>query len=545
MRAAVYLRVSTEEQAQEGTSIGTQLERCEGYITAQGWTLVTVESDEGISGTRESRPGLDRLMAQCRSGLIDVLVVAKIDRLSRSSRHFENTVGELDDLDVNIVSVAESIDSTTSSGRALRSLLAVFAAFEREQIVERTSAGLRATAKAGYFTGGPAPSGFRSEPDGAHKRLVVAEPEAAWLRVAVDMILDEGRSTKATADALNALGYTPRKTGRFSHHNLRHILTNAPLSGTWWYGRTGKNAGIQEPVPVQIPEIITPERHALLLAALDATSTTRVHKSTYLLSRGRLIAVCGAHHHGTTRKDRGLRQYRCNSSYPDAEPRCSCPRVNADLIEGRAWSEVNAILSEPNRLERMATDYLGLDEARGEIDEDQLHVLDRKIANLQQTLNSRVFEYLSGGVNADAVRDATAVMEGDLEELRTMRGSLAAWQADHQSQTDRVGQLVEMASRASPRLSSLTEAEKRLIIDLLDLRVTITKWTTCTNCLGKGKVAGGAGGKTCPVCFGSRQVPSTRVEGRIFDGLFDALDSPSNGGHRHTGPSLPFTVVAS
>ena len=75
MRAAIYIRVSTEEQAQDGTSLATQRERCEGYVTSRGWSLELVEFDEGVSGTCDSRPGLDRLMAQCRSGQIDVLVV--------------------------------------------------------------------------------------------------------------------------------------------------------------------------------------------------------------------------------------------------------------------------------------------------------------------------------------------------------------------------------------------------------------------------------------------------------------------------------------
>jgi len=106
------------------------------------------------------RPALDRLLAACRRQEIDAVLVAKLDRFGRSNRHLAAALGELDDLGIAFVSVAESLDSSTPSGRFLRTLLCGAAEFERDMIMERTTAGLRARARAGEWPGGPPPFGY-------------------------------------------------------------------------------------------------------------------------------------------------------------------------------------------------------------------------------------------------------------------------------------------------------------------------------------------------------------------------------------------------
>src|SRR5947209_6853778 len=114
-RAATYVRVSTEEQV-DGTSPTVQQECCGRVIDQHGWEVVDAFADEGVSGVLASRPGLDRLLAACRGGRIDIVVVARLDRLGRSLRHLSATLGELDDLGVHVVSVHESFDSLGSAG---------------------------------------------------------------------------------------------------------------------------------------------------------------------------------------------------------------------------------------------------------------------------------------------------------------------------------------------------------------------------------------------------------------------------------------------
>lgn len=527
IRAAIYARVSTDEQAENGTSLDTQRERCRAFIAAKGWVVGGEYVDDGVSGTKASRPELDRMMSDCRSGRLDAVVFAKFDRFSRNRRHLENATAELDDLGVAIVSVSENIDGSTATGQAFRALLGVFANLERDMIVERTTLGLRSIAGGGYWPGGPPPYGFRIVAvDGTtHKRLEEDPMEAETIRTAVALLVDEGLTTRQAAHRLNALGYVPRRAKKWAHHHVRRTLLEAPLAGEWVYARNRgtKRAKGGQPVTVQIPAILSPERHQALLIALASTSTVRAHSSYYLLS-GRLFGRCGARFHGVNRHDRGLRQYRCNDSRCEVENRCDCRRLNADDVEFVVWEAVTDLLSAPDRLLALAHDYLGMRKDQVKVERSQIEDVDRRITKLERTLAERVTEYLKAGVDAGAVRAATSELDGELTALRRHRETLHRWTAENTQASQRMQRLWELADRAHTRLSTMEPHERRIVLDLLDVRVTVTGWTTCTHCAGRGKVRGGSGGIPCAVCRATRAVPSLRIEGTVWDALLDALD---------------------
>ncbi len=142
LRCAVYTRKSSEEGLeQEFNSLHAQREACEAYIASQrseGWVLVRDQYDDGgISGGTLNRPGLQRLMADIEDGLVDVKVVYKIDRLSRSLADFAKLVEVFDRKGVTFVSVTQSFNTTTSMGRLTLNILLSFAQFEREVTAER------------------------------------------------------------------------------------------------------------------------------------------------------------------------------------------------------------------------------------------------------------------------------------------------------------------------------------------------------------------------------------------------------------------------
>ena len=152
-RAALYLRVSTQEQAQEGYSIGEQKERLIAYCKALDWLITDVYVDGGYSGSNLNRPGIQKLMDE--TDKFDVVLVYKLDRLSRSQR---DTLYLIEEAflphNVDFVSMQESFDTATPFGKAMIGLLAVFAQLEREQIKERTRMGRIARAKSGLYRGG-------------------------------------------------------------------------------------------------------------------------------------------------------------------------------------------------------------------------------------------------------------------------------------------------------------------------------------------------------------------------------------------------------
>jgi DNA invertase Pin-like site-specific DNA recombinase len=137
MRAAIYCRVSTTDQHSEN-----QIDDLRTYIATRQWTLAGEFRDEGVSGSRGSRPALDRLMADARRGRVDCICVWSLDRFGRSLAHVVTTVQELHERGVAFVSLKEGLDLSTAAGRLQLHILSALGEFERARLIERTKAGL-------------------------------------------------------------------------------------------------------------------------------------------------------------------------------------------------------------------------------------------------------------------------------------------------------------------------------------------------------------------------------------------------------------------
>lgn len=159
--AGLYLRVSTDEQAREGYSIAAQRDRLLAFCQAQGWDVAGIYADEGHSGATLDRPALTRLREDVRAGRLNVVLVWKVDRLSRRVSHLAQLVDEFDRHGSAFRSVTEPFDTSHAAGRAFLQMLGVFAEFEREMIRERVTQGIHQRVKAGYIHGRPRPLGYR------------------------------------------------------------------------------------------------------------------------------------------------------------------------------------------------------------------------------------------------------------------------------------------------------------------------------------------------------------------------------------------------
>ena len=182
-RCAIYTRKSTEEGLeQEFNSLDAQAEACAAYILSQrheGWVQNPERYDDGgYSGGNMQRPGVKRLMADVASGKVDVIVVYKVDRLTRALTDFARIVEVLDARGASFVSVTQALNSTTSMGRLTLNVLLSFAQFEREVTGERIRDKIAASKKKGMFMGGPVPIGY----DVKDRKLVINEAEAATVR---------------------------------------------------------------------------------------------------------------------------------------------------------------------------------------------------------------------------------------------------------------------------------------------------------------------------------------------------------------------------
>src|SRR6201988_1515440 len=181
---AIYTRVSTAQGLeQDVNSLDAQDEASQAYIRSQahaGWTLLRAKYDDGgFSGGHTDRPALQRLLEDVRSGKIDVIVVYKVDRLTRSLADFAKLVELFDEHNVSFVSVTQQFNTTTSMGRLTLNVLLSFAQFEREVTSERIRDKIAASKRKGLWVGGPLPLGYEMK-DG---KIAVVEDEAERVRL--------------------------------------------------------------------------------------------------------------------------------------------------------------------------------------------------------------------------------------------------------------------------------------------------------------------------------------------------------------------------
>jgi site-specific DNA recombinase len=175
MRIATYTRISTDEETQP-YSLEAQATRLDSYAKSQeDWQIVRRFIDQA-SGAILERPGLERALREAEAGRFDLLLVYRVDRLSRSVRGLAQVLDCLDAADVLFRSATEPFDTASSSGRMMVQMLGVFAEFERATIVERTVAGMERKAERGEWVGGNIPFGYRLD---AERRFLVTEPSEA------------------------------------------------------------------------------------------------------------------------------------------------------------------------------------------------------------------------------------------------------------------------------------------------------------------------------------------------------------------------------
>ena len=240
-RCAIYTRKSTEEGLdQEFNSLDAQREACAAYVLSQrheGWTLLPDTYDDGgYSGGTMDRPGLRQLLAEVEAGRVDVIVVYKVDRLTRALSDFAKIVDILDGAGASFVSITQSFNTTTSMGRLTLNVLLSFAQFEREVISERVRDKIAASKRKGMWMGGPIPLGY----DVIARKLIPNEAEAETIRTIFRRYLDVG-TVAVLVEALEGQGIRSKvqhwSNGRtrggtpFGRGALYHLLANRLYRG--------------------------------------------------------------------------------------------------------------------------------------------------------------------------------------------------------------------------------------------------------------------------------------------------------------------------
>ena len=369
IRCAVYTRKSTDEGLdQEYNSIDAQRDAGHAYIASQraeGWIPVVDDYDDpAFSGGNMERPGLRRLMQDIEAGKIDIVVVYKIDRLTRSLADFSKMIEVFERYGVSFVSVTQQFNTTSSMGRLMLNILLSFAQFEREVTGERIRDKIAASKRKGMWMGGIPPLGY----DVANRRLVVNEPEAKLIRHIFRRFVELGSATMlvrelkldgVTSKSWVTQGGNIRKGTPISKGLIYKLLNNRTYLGELRH----KDQWYQAEHAALIDRETWDGAKAILSSNGRVRGNATRAKVPYLLkgivygNDGYALSPC----HTTKKNGRRYRYYLPQRDAKEHAGASGLPRLPAAQLESAVLDQLRLVLRSPNLLGEMLPRAIKLD----------------------------------------------------------------------------------------------------------------------------------------------------------------------------------------
>ena len=384
VRCAIYTRKSTEDGLeQEYNSLDAQYDACTAYALSQrheGWMVTKDRYDDGgFSGGNLERPGLKQLLADIEAGKVDIILLYKIDRLTRSLSDFAKIVEILDRKGASFVSITQSFNTTTSMGRLTLNMLLSFAQFEREVTGERIRDKIYASKRKGIWMGGPVPLGY----DVVDRKLVVNEPEAEQVRNIMQMYLT-AKSVPELVGTLARNGSFTKvqkcKDGgtrggvHFKRGNLYHLLSNRIYRGMTVH----KGEAFEGEHEAVVPEEFWNQVQAKLAKQGQGGSSRKVSPRTGVLAsliydgEGRAMVL--------THTQKGKRRFHYYANRYETLGDATASRVSARDIESIVVGQLSQALSSGSQIQGMVLD--------GSYTSEQLHNVISRCSKLATELGA-------------------------------------------------------------------------------------------------------------------------------------------------------------
>ena len=506
MKAAIYCRVSTEDQEREGTSLGSQKEACFkkahelGYETSEDYTIL-----ETYSGLTLDRPKLDQLRQWARDKEIDAVIAYTLDRLSRDPVHFIILQEGLERAGVALIMVTEDVDSS-DMGKLIAHIKGFAAKLEAEKIKERTMRGKRTKALSGRIPSGSHARLYgydyiKAKVDGGAVRIV-NEDEARWAREMYRWLVEEGLSTNAITYRLRALNVpTPSGKGYWIRSTTRKILTNPAYCGkTFAFTQTyaepkyrmktdtkrKKTGLIRKPreewieIPNATPAIIGESLFEAAQKQLQRNKelSSRNTKHQYLLHGRVYCRRCGRGYWGYLHKTRRgnklyqWRRYRCSGRLKIVTPvQCSNNNCNAETLESLIWEQVELVLAKP---EMVISELM-----RRQREASERTVLDKELETIKHRLEEldkeqeRLLNYHIMGFPEELTKKQNAIINEKRKQLLDRELHLERQiETQQQCQVDLEG-IERFCQLVRENLKDLSFEDKRLALEALQMKVWI------------------------------------------------------------------------
>lgn len=481
MIAAIYCRVSTEGQEQDGTSLQTQLEACRKYCQARQYEAGH-ELSEAWSGLSLERPRLTELREIVRSDSIDVVVVYSLDRFSRDPVHGVILMQELEKHGVTLEAATETVDNS-EVGKLVFYIKGYAAKLDAERRRDATGRGKQAILKSGKLPQGTGIGIYGYQWIKEYKKRIPIEREAKIVRRMFEMVA-EGYSCFKIARILNEEGVTTKSSRKWEAPTVSRIVRNPAYMGITYFGKTsGKN---KEKKPQEswyvlsdvTPAIVSKELFERIQNALNKSKELHPGKAKheYPLRGFAVCGYCGSPLVGSCLRG-DYRYYHCRGTYPTAsrEKICDARYIRAEWLEGVVWEKVKSVLWHPELLLAEIGEQTEVEEARisnGTI-EEEIKELSRKIKQYTGQ-ERRLIEALKVGFASDMVLDEMNQIKKEKEADEARLVSLVETRENIAKVGEYKGKLKELCARIVPELDNSTSEDKRDAYKYLDLRIRAT-----------------------------------------------------------------------
>jgi site-specific DNA recombinase len=481
MRVAIYCRVSTEGQEQDGTSLQTQLEACRGYCQARQYE-VSYELSEAWSGLSLGRPKLSDLREVVRSESIDCVVVYSLDRFSRDPVHGVILMQELEKHGVALEAATETVDNS-EVGKLVFYIKGYAAKLDAERRRDATGRGKQAMLKNGKLPQGTGIGIYGYQWIKEYKKRIPLEREARIVKRMFEMVV-HGDGCFKIAWTLNEDGVPTKSGKKWEARTVSRIVRNPAYMGMTYFGRTSGKNREKKPekswyvLPDVTPAIISKELFERAQVGLARSKELHPGKAKheYPMTGFAVCGYCGSPLVGSCLRG-NYRYYHCRGTYPTASRGriCNARYIRAQWLEGVVWEKVKSVLCYPELLLAEVGRQTEAEESKMSdgVIEQEIKALNRKLKQYAGQ-ERRLMQAFKLGFTRDVVLDEMNATKKEKEADQARLASLVETRENIAKMGDYEGKLKELCARIVPELDNCTSQDKKDAYRYLDLRIKAT-----------------------------------------------------------------------